>query len=540
MYKEAIRLNKNFSDAYNNLGNAILHSNEKNKVNVSIASYQKALVLDNRNLNAYLNLSLCYMNHDRFSEALVLLNRFLDIDSSNSKAKISKFICEIHLGDWSHYEDLKEICLKLKNEVFYIHPLISLFLIDHPIIQKKRSRLYGENLSRELANFQNKIKKDRPKNNLQKKIRIGYFSHGLRKHATGYLFSEILLSHNKNLFEIYIYHNYEFEDEITEKIKNFSDKFLNVSNIHFSKLLKIVMDDNINIAIDLNGYTSYTLTNLFFFDIAEIKINYLGYPGTLGINDFNYIIADKILITKNLRKYYSENIIFMPDTYQPNYKIQSGFKSNFKNKNDYNLNENSFVFASFNHVKKICPEVFEIWSKLLHNKKNSLLWLYADEEIIKNNLIKKMESFGISSNRIVFANKVSKEEHLFRHRFIDLYLDTFNYNGHTTTSDALFCKIPVITKEGSQFAARVSSSLLQSIKMSELVTFSSNDYYNLALKLSTNQIKLSEIKNKLIFNLSDSKLFNKNFYTKHLETAYITAFKIYNQEEERFRDFFVN
>ena len=230
-----------------------------------------------------------------------------------------------------------------------------------------------------------------------------------------------------------------------------------------------------------------------------MQISYLGYPGTTGAKFIDYIVADPIVIPEDKRHLYSEKIIYLPDTYQPT-DSKRPISEKLMSRKDQGLPSNSFVFCCFNNNYKISAREFDIWMRVLTKAKGSVLWLLKSNKWSEYNLKKEAEKRGVSADRLIFADRLPQSEHLARHKLADLFLDTFNVNAHTTTSDALWAGLPVVTKTGEGFAARVASSLLNSIGLPELITKSEEQYETLILNLFENPKKLSKITEKLIKN----------------------------------------
>ena len=245
----------------------------------------------------------------------------------------------------------------------------------------------------------------------------------------------------------------------------------------------------------------------------------------------DYIIADKVVIPKPFETSYSENIIHLPHSYQVNDNTRT-ISESIPTKLEMGLPENGFVFCCFNSNYKISPSAFNIWMHLLREVKGSVLWLLKSNQSAKHNLCAEAESRGISANRLVFAEPISQAKHLARLRLADLFIDTFNYNAHTTASDALWAGLPVITKLGRGFAARVAGSLLRAIDLPELITETEKDYESLILKLATNPKQLIEVKEKLAFNLLSKPLFNTELFTRHLENGYQQAYDRYFDDKK--------
>ena len=218
------------------------------------------------------------------------------------------------------------------------------------------------------------------------------------------------------------------------QLKRNVNVFRNISEISDEKAAFIARKDSLDIAVDLMGYMKKRGLSIFSLRVAPIQISYLGYPGTTGSDGIDYLIADKIVIPDKFRKFYSEKVIYMPNCYQCNDSNRKTSKKEFS-KTELGLPENAFVFACFNANNKITSVEFDIWMRLLKKFKNSVLWLYKSNDYSEINLKKESENRGIESSRIIFAHMLSNEEHLSRIKCADLFLDTFNFNAHTTASD---------------------------------------------------------------------------------------------------------
>jgi predicted O-linked N-acetylglucosamine transferase (SPINDLY family) len=276
----------------------------------------------------------------------------------------------------------------------------------------------------------------------------------------------------------------------------------------------------------LKGFTKDTRLAPFAYGLAPVQISFLGYPGTLGAEFIDYIVADPVLIPKDKRQHYSEQIVYLPNTYQPNDSTRA-ISVRDMTREEMGLPSDGFVFCCFNSNYKISSKEFDVWMRVLAKTEGSVLWLLKSNQWATVNLKQEAEARGISADRLIFAEKVPQAEHLARHRLADLFLDTFNYNAHTTTSDSLWAGLPVVTKLGEGFAARVAASLLTAVDLPELIAESEEAYEALILELVTHPVKLDQIKSKLDANRIKQPLFNTEMYTKHLECGYRLAYDRY-------------
>jgi predicted O-linked N-acetylglucosamine transferase (SPINDLY family) len=349
-------------------------------------------------------------------------------------------------------------------------------------------------------------------------------------HAVAILIAELIEIHNKEQFEFIAFSlGPDVKDGMQKRLSKAFDQFIDVRNKSDQAVAKLSRQLGIDIAIDLGGLTADCHTGIFSFRAAPIQVNYLGYPGTMGANFIDYIIADHTLIPAKSEKFYAEKIIYLPNTYQVNDRKKVISDKQFS-RAELELPEDSFVFCCFNNNYKILPETFDGWMRILSAVEGSVIWLFQDNDWALNNLKEEAQKRGISEGRLVFAKRLPLPEHLARHRQADLFLDTFPCNAHTTTSDALWAGLPVLTLMGESFASRVAASLLTAIDLPELITSSQEHYEALAIELATNPAKLKVIKAKLEANRLTTPLFDTPRFTKHLEDAYTKMYERYHAD----------
>jgi len=283
----------------------------------------------------------------------------------------------------------------------------------------------------------------------------------------------------------------------------------------------------LDIAVDLGGYTQDCRTEIFAMSAAPIQISYIGYLGTMGANYYDYLVADQTIIPEKNQQYYSEKIAYLPN-YQVNDSKQSLPETVFTRK-DLELPETGFVFCCFNNTFKFTPTTFDGWGRILEQVDGSVLIIYAANESAKANLTKEIVLRGIDSSRLIFGERLPKPEYLARYRVADLFLDTLPYTAGTTASDALRMGLPVLTCMGDSFVSREAASVINAINLPELITTTQEQYESLAIELATNPEKLKTIKDKLVNNLSTAPLYDTPLFTRHLESAYLTMYDRYQQ-----------
>ena len=368
------------------------------------------------------------------------------------------------------------------------------------------------------------------KNPKKKKIILGYYSADFRNHAVSFLIAELFELHNQEQFELIAFtFGPEVKDEMHNRLSKSFNQFIDIRNKSDQEVAILSRKLGVDIAIDLVGLTRDCRPGIFSFRAAPIQVNYLGYPGTMGTNFIDYVIADNTLIPAKSQEFYSEKIIYLPDSYQVNDRKKIIADKQFS-RAELGLPEDSFVFCCFNNNYKILPTTFLGWMRVLRAVEGSVFWLFQDNDWVTNNLKKEAEKQGVESSRLIFAKHMFLPEHLARHRQADLFLDTFPYNAHTTASDALWAGLPVLTMKGESFASRVAASLLTAIDLPELITNSQEHYEALAIELATNPAKLKAIKAKLETNRLTTPLFDTPRFTKHLEDAYTKMYERYHAD----------
>ncbi len=480
--------------------------------NRAIELYEKGIKLNAKNYKALSNLGGLYQKTNRYLNAIQVYKKAIKLQPQIAHLKISLLTCKAFACDWSEPKYIQDTLNKIDKLDQEICPFELLPIEDNPSNHLKRAKHF----------FESKYK--RASQNIsytpKKKIRVGYFSADFRKHAVMYLIKGLFELHNNEQFDIYIYSINSKEDELTDELKKNVNVFRNISDVSDENAVCIARQDSLDIAIDLMGYTKKMRLSIFSLRVAPIQISYLGYPGSTGADCIDYLIADKVIIPDKFKKFYSEKVIYMPNSYQCNDSNRKTSKKEFR-KTQLGLPENAFVFACFNANNKITTIEFDIWMSLLKKIKNSVLWLYKSNNYSAINLKKESEKRGVESSRIIFADRVSNEDHLSRIKCADLFLDTFNYNAHTTASDALWSGVPVITKQGKSFSARVCSSLLTSLSLEELIVKDNVEYEEKAFSIATNSTYLKDLKYRLKQSRTKSSLFDTKGFTENLEKIYI-------------------
>jgi predicted O-linked N-acetylglucosamine transferase (SPINDLY family) len=493
---------------------------DQGKLEEAIASYEKALSLKPDDASAYNNMGIALQDQGKLEEAIASYEKALSLKPDDVAAQSQKMHQQAHICDWSSLKSDQSLIadLGVKGEV--VNPFSVLSLEDAP----ERHRLRSVNYAKEKFPF-DRIGDFKKSAQIPKRLKIGYFSADFHNHATMYLMAQIFERHDKAQFEIYAYsYGPDKQDEMRKSLIKSVDVFHDVREMSNMQIVELARSEQLDIAIDLKGFTKGTRLAPFAHGLAPVQISYLGYPGTLGADFIDYIVADLIVIPEDNRHHYSEQIIYLPHTYQPtdNKRIIS---NKMITREDVGLPTGGFVFSCFNNNYKISPREFDIWMRLVQKVEGSVLWLLKSNKWAEQNLKREAEARGVNADRLIFAEKLPQAEHLARQKLADLFLDTFNCNAHTTTSDALWAGLPVLTKLGNGFAARVAGSLLHAVGLPELITETEEQYEALALELAADPERLAQIKAKLAENRLTQQLFDSEQYTRHLEAGYKMAFE---------------
>ena len=523
-YDHAIQLKPDYAEAYSNRGNTY---NELKRYDDALVNYEHAIRLKPDYAEAYSNRGASFVELKRYDDALASYDRAIQLKPEIDYLLGNVIYTKMHLCDWLNLDILvNQLTKKIMKHEIATMPFITLALIDDPELHKQSAGILI-NDKYPISNTLPKISKY-PKH---QKIRIGYFSADFCNHPVSYLTAELFELHNRDQFEIIAFSfGLNTQDSMRQRLEKGFDQFIDVSEKLDTQIALLAREMEIDIAVDLGGFTGGSRVGIFAMKVAPIQVNYLGYPGTMAAKYIDYIIADSTLIPDEEQFHYSERVVYLPETYMVNDSKVKPSEEPFSRKN-FGLPEYAFIFACFNASYKITPATFSGWMRILGAVDNSVLWLSGMNQTAIHNLKNKANECGINNDRIIFASIVpSPSDHLNRIKLADLFLDTFPYNAHTTCNDALRVGLPVLTLMGKSFASRVAGSLLNVVGLPELITTTQEKYESLAIELATNPAQLEKIKTKLAGNLPTSPLYNTKLFAHHIELAYQEMYKRYQDE----------
>ena len=510
--KRALEMKPEDPKIYFNLGTIYF---KRNEYEISISYYLQGINYDPKNAYAYSNLAGCYEEILDYQNAVDCYKKAFFLNKNLLQIREKLIQLQPKICDWSFYNYFEEWRDDfINNAQFEGEPLSLINLKDDPYRELLLSRKYF------YSNYQSNKKIELINQN--KKIKIGYISADFRNHPVSLLLARVIELHDKSKFEIYAYSLEREEDEMTIRLKNAFDKFTYIGDLMDYEAINLIRKDNINIAIDLMGYTKNARPNLFAKRVAPKQISFLGYPGTTGGDSIDYLIADKYIISKKLSKFYSENILYMPNSFLP-FDNTTKIEGKEISRKDYRLPEEKFILAAFHRVEKINPKVLDLWSKVLIKLDEAVLWIQEPLPFAKENLFYEFNRRGISEDKIYFAKKTKNlSDHLLRHKLADVFIDTFFYSSHSTGIFALWSGLPVVTIKGLNFASRVVPSLLKNLSMSELIANDDKEYIRIITKLYEQRELLKKFKDKLGIQKEKNKIYNSEFFVRDLEKLYLS------------------
>lgn len=352
------------------------------------------------------------------------------------------------------------------------------------------------------------------------RLRVAYISADFRSHATAHLMAGVFEEHDRERFDISaISYGPDDRSEMRNRLKTAFQRFEDVSHLADEDVAELIRRLDIEVLVDLGGFTAGARPKILARRPAPIQVNYLGFPGTMGASYIDYLMADRIVIPEREQQHYTEKLVYLPDSYQAT-DSKRLLLPNVPTRSEVGLPEDAFVYCAFNRTSKLTPLLFDVWMRLLAKTAGSVLWLLGEDPIARENLRREAVARSVAAERIVFAPQVPADEHLARYQLADLFLDTLPYNAHTTTSDALWAGLPVLTCLGTAFPGRVAASLLNAVGLPELVTRSLDEYEGLALRITHDSGLRAALRRKLAAHRTTWPLFDTVGMTRHIEKAF--------------------
>lgn len=516
-YNRALAARPHFAGALYNRGNVL---QMLGRYEDALADYGRALALQPENADALSNRGNALLTLRRNPEAVADFDRLLQIDPDYPYAAGKLLHARMRCCAWTAYEEqVAQLAAGVSAGQRCAMPFEFAVASDSADDQLRCARTW---LADNVAPVAPLWRGERYRHD---RIRLAYLSADFHEHATAYLLGGLFEQHDRSRFEtIAVSYGPDSDSPMRARLRGAFDRFVDVRDRSDAEAAVLIRDMEIDIAVDLKGFTGNSRPAILASRPAPVQVNYLGYPGTMGADFIDYIIADRFVIPEGAAGSYGEKVALLPDSYAANDpKRRIGART--PSRAEAGLPETGFVFCSFNNSYKITPAVFDIWMRLLRAVDGSVLWLLNTGDAATANLRREAEARDVSPGRLVFAPRAALEDHLARHRLADLFLDTLPCNAHTTASDALWAGLPLVTCLGSTFAGRVAASLLNAAGLPQLIATSLTDYEALALRLARDKDALAAIKEMLARNRDTCPLFDLGRYRRHIEAAYVTMWQ---------------
>lgn len=526
-FARAINLDRKFAAPYYNQAIVFQLSGQLDE---AIPLLYKSMELNPTDKYSYLTMVEILILQDKLDLALKMAAKANELAPEDPLVIATYMYVARHACEWDKVKQLTEplnkaIDTAIKNNTYSPEtPFLNITRVNDKAMNLAVAKsaidfYYAPKVAAYQRNYQFSTEK-------KKKINIGYFCCDFRDHAISHLLAGLFEYHDhKNFNVIALSHGPVLpEDYYYQLIKKTSDKFIQFTDESFAKIADIIHENEIDILIDVNGFTNGAKLEVMALKPAPIQIQYIGFTGSMGAKFYDYVICDKIVTPPEDEKFYLEKFLYMPNSYLVTDNQQAVAKS-IPSRKEVGLPDDAIVLASFNNSFKLEQDCFEIWLDILAHQPKVVLWIYEANDYIRNKLTAFAQQYNNTQDRIVYAPRLPKVEHLARMQLADLVLDTFTCNGHTTTVDALWVDVPVVTLQGNHFVSRVSASVLNALDLSELVTQSKEDYRSLIEYYCKNPDKLAKLKQQIAKAKKKEPLFDTKLYAKDLEKVLTKAYK---------------
>jgi len=522
-YDQALALDPALTEAWTNRGMVLRGLGRPAD---ALASFDRGLALKPDDAAALFNRgTLQWTEYGRYEPALRDLEKVVAIAPDYDYAQGNLLHLKMYGGDWQGFEfDKAEIDRGVRAGRKVVEPFIYQAISESPEDLLACAKIHATLYPPGAPLWKNPAR-------TRRKIRVGYLSGEFRSHATQYLAAGLYERHDRTDFEIVAFDaGGSDQSQMRARMEAAFDGFVSISGLSDQVAAECIRDREIDILVNLNGYFGKERTGVFALRPAPLQVNYLGFPGTLGASHMDYILADRIVIPDEERRFYTEQVVWLPDSYQVN-DDKRAIAQERPARADQGLPAKGFVFCNFNQGYKLTPETFARWMRILHQVNGSVLWLMAGNDAFARHLRQEAARHGVAGERLIFAAREKLDRHLARLSLADLVLDTLPYNAHTTASDALWAGVPLLTCRGRAFAGRVAASLLSAIGLAELITENPNAYEALALRLAREPGLLKDLRARLAQNRATAPLFDTERLRRHIEAAYRQMWEIAQRGE---------
>ena len=513
---QALSLHPRHARALANMGSACVYLGRSDE---ALQYFDQALEVDPRFAGALNNRGNTLQLLARHDEAAQTFGRLEELAPGFDFALGNFFQSRRHGCDWRDFgRHVHEVVAGVEAARRVDRPFSFLSVSDSAAQQLKCAQLYATYLCPTL--HEPLWKGERYGH---ERIRVAYVSADFRNHVVANMMAGIYEKHDTQRFHtIGVSLAAADDSEIVQRSKRALNEFINASHLSDEAVARLLRDMEVDIAVDLTGFTQGCRPGIFARRAVPTQVNFLGLPGTMGVSYIDYLIADDFVVPPSCQSLYSEHMVRLPDSFQANDDRRSGLtEAPLPAREAVGLPDAGPVLCSFNNSYKLSPTFFDIWTRVMKHAPDSVLWLVAGEAGLQDRLRNAASARGVDPARLIFARRVSYEEHLSRLRLADLFLDTLPFNAGATASDALWAGVPILTCAGEAFAARMAGSLLRASGLPDLITFSHAEYEARAMELAADPARLAELKARLRSTRAMNPLFDTGRYCQHLEAAYI-------------------
>ena len=514
-FETAVKIRPDYAEAHLNLASVLT---DLKRYDAALDSYDRAVDSNPGLADIYYNRAATLRDMREYRAAIENYDKVFEIEPTYEFLFGSRLHTKMQICDWTDFDaQLSLMALGIERGEKHANPFQMLGLTVDAALQRKAASIWAN--EKHIESVERVAISPRSRGD---RIRIGYFSADFRDHPVAYLIAEMLELHDKSKFEILgLPYGPKSSGAMRNRLFAAFDKIIGIELLSDADAARLAREHDLDIAVDLTGYTQYGRMGIFAHRAAPVQVSYLGYAGTSATSYLDYIIADETIIPEASRRHYSEKIAYLPDCYQPNDRKRA-ISDRTYSREELGLPETGFVFCCFNNSYKITRAVFEIWMRILAQVSGSVIWFREDNKWVVDNLRNEARRHSIDPDRLVFAKRVpSLDDHLARYRTADLFLDTIPFNAHTTASDALWAGVPLVTCCGEALASRVAASLLKAIGLEDLVAQDLAAYQTLAVSLARDPERLRGIRLKLAQSRDSAPLFDSPTFTKYIEDAYI-------------------
>ena len=510
------------ANAWNNLG---LAAKAQGKLAQAKEAFAQALRRDAGHSRAWSNLAMTLEKLGDDSRALAAFERVVQLDPDWIDALVQYIYRKLGAADWAGLDSaISRITAHLKRGGTGVDPFLLLFICNDPVEMQQASRQMSRKITQEAVAAGPKIE---PVSGIAfanaTKIRVGYVSANFNAHAVAAHVLQLMESHNTNQFEVFAYcHSLPPSPAVQTRLESAGVTFRRISDLSDDKVCAQIRADQIEVLIDLMGYTSGARLGIFVRRPAPVQITWIGFAGTIGADWMDYIVADKIVLPPGDENTYDEKIIRMPHCYQANDATRM-IHTPTPIRQDYGLPEHGPLLCCFNKPAKINPGVLAVWAAIMKRVPDSVLWLWDQNALVGANLRTAFREYGIDEGRIFMARSDPIPVHLARHAMCDLFLDTFPYGGHATATNALYGGCPLIAMQGRTFASRVSASLLTSLGMDDMIARTPEEYVEKSVAFLSDPHRIEHTKKRLQTLRTSAPLYDGTVFARDFERALTRA-----------------